>query len=189
MKYMGSKRVMLQNGLGSMIQDESKNAKRIVDLFCGSGAVVGFAAHNTKLPILAIDLQKYSVVLAESFLGRTTPFNVKDLAIKWLSKIKDQRSRSLLWKKAKNLSFKIDMRAIRKYVEECRLLCEEESKIGPIWNSYGGHYFSPEQALTFDYMLKDLPDNKIENNICRAAVIIAAMRCVAAPGQDRKSVV
>lgn len=173
---------MLQNGLGTMLFEESKNAKRIVDLFCGAGAIVGFASGKINLPVLAIDLQHYSVVLANSILGRLTPIDSEYLGGKWLARVDNDRVKSVLWEKAQQLSCDIDMRSARRYVENCRDLCEESSEIGPIWNAYGGYYFSPEQALTFDYLLKNLPANIEENTICRAAIIISAMRCVASPG-------
>ncbi|MDD5065660.1 MAG: DNA adenine methylase [bacterium] len=182
MKYMGSKRVMLENGLGSLIREESKKATRIVDLFCGAGSVVGFAAENIDLPVMAVDLQAYSVVLAKSILDRSSPMSSIDLEKKWIDKVEKNRIKSGLWDKALNLSTKIDIRAIKSYVEKCRELCYQNSEIGPIWNAYGGYYFSPEQALTFDHMLSNLPENEIEKTVCRASIIITAMRCVASPG-------
>ncbi len=179
---MGSKRVMLQNGLGTLIREESKNAKRIVDLFCGAGSVVKFSATETRLPILAVDLQQYSVVLAKAILGRITPIISQHFERTWLSKIDQDRSYSMLWKEAKKLPADCNMRFAKRYVEECRDLCTLESGIGPIWNAYGGYYFSPEQALTFDYMLSRLPQDEADRAICQASLIITAMRCAAAPG-------
>jgi adenine-specific DNA methylase len=182
MKYMGSKRTMLLNGLGKLILQESTRAKRIVDLFCGAGAVVDFAAKNSRLPILAIDLQEYAVVLAKSILSRTHSLDSMEIRNRWITKVEAARQQSTLWNKAQKLSVKIDMRAVRSYVEQCRHLCEEKSEIGPIWNAYGGYYFSPEQALTFDFLLYHLPSNKEKRFVCLAALLIAAMRCIAAPG-------
>ncbi len=182
MKYMGSKRMLLQNGLGSLILEESKKAKRVVDLFCGAGAVVEFAAKNTELPILAIDLQEYSVILAKSILGRISPSDSKKWEEGWLSQVEKHRARTVCWSKAQDLSQKIDMRSVKSYVEQCRELCETISGIGPIWKAYGGYYFSPEQALTFDYMLRYLPQGDAEKTICLASTIITATRCVASPG-------
>jgi hypothetical protein len=54
--------------------------------------------------------------------------------------------------------------------------------IGPIWNAYGGHYFSPAQALTFDYLLDNLPEKNEERVVCLAACIATASECVASPG-------
>ena len=55
-------------------------------------------------------------------------------------------------------------------------------KFSLIWRCYGGHNFSPTQALSFDSMLRSLPDDSEYRELCLAAVIIAASNCVAAPG-------
>jgi len=182
MKYMGSKRAMLQNGLGSLILEESRKADRVVDLFCGAGSVVRFAAEMTNMPVLAIDLQQYSIILANAILKKINSIDSSDLEKKWLQKVEDLRLKSKLWDKAQNLSAKLDVRAARSYVNRCRELCEQNSNIGPIWNAYGGYYFSPEQAITFDYMLNNLPNKQIDRIMCQASLIITAMRCVASPG-------
>lgn len=182
MKYMGSKRVMLQNGLGTMILEESKRAKRIVDLFCGAGAVAWYAAENTKLPVMAIDLQNYSVILAKSVLCREGFCDQDELEKSWLDVVKQKRKKSVLWEKAVSLSAFPDLRKIRFQAEKCRSLCRSESRVGPIWNAYGGYYFSPVQALTMDYLLKYLPGDEPERSACHAALITAACRCAASPG-------
>lgn len=179
---MGSKRTMLQNGLGSLILDESKKVSRIVDLFCGAGSVVRFAAENTACSVLAIDLQNYSVILARSILSKVAPMDPEKLSKKWIQVADKSRRQSRLWHKSKKLSAKIDMRSVRSYVERSRELCTENYDIGPIWNAYGGHYFSPEQALTFDYLLSNLPHEENEKITCQAAILTAAMRCIASPG-------
>lgn len=179
---MGSKRVMLQNGLGSLILEESKKADRVVDLFCGAGSVVKFAAERTNIPVLAIDLQQYSIILANAILKKITAIDSGNLEKGWLQKVGDLRCQSTLWGKAQRLSAKLDARAARSYVNRCRELCGQKSNIGPIWNSYGGYYFSPEQAITFDYMVSNLPDRQVDKIMCQASIIITAMRCVASPG-------
>lgn len=183
MKYMGSKRVMLQNGLGELIREQAKHAKRFVDLFCGAGSVAWFAARDTALPVLAIDLQTYAVIMARAVIGRKIPIDNDKLIIKWLNFVRRIRTRSRLWSTAVALEEKADnIRSIRTVVQNARVLCKEPSQIGPVWNSYGGHYFSPTQALTFDYMLKYAPKEEPERSVCLAAVISAASKCVAAPG-------
>ncbi len=67
-------------------------------------------------------------------------------------------------------------------MEEARHLCRIPSEVGPIWNAYGGHYFSPKQALTFDYLLRHAPGHGQERAVCLAAAATAASRCAAAPG-------
>ena len=75
MKYMGSKKFMLKNGLGKLIRENIKHCDRFVDPFCGSGAVVFFVAKDFAKPILAADLQQYSTVLARSVIGKEKELN------------------------------------------------------------------------------------------------------------------
>lgn len=180
MKYMGSKRHMLENGLGDLICNRARYAQRIVDLFCGAGSVTWFAAERTRHPVLAIDLQAYAVILAWAVIGRTAPLDSDKLVMKWFAKVKQARGGSLLWKRAILLEEKI--RTTRNLVQRARVLCEEPSNIGPNWNAYGGYYFSPSQSLTFDYMLKHLPRGEPERSACLAATIITASKCAASPG-------
>ena len=70
----------------------------------------------------------------------------------------------------------------RTWVSKARGLCKEPSRIGPIWSAYGGYYFSPRQALIFDYMLSLLPKKSGDRNACLAATIVAASECAASPG-------
>ena len=97
MKYMGSKRSFLSNGLGQMIQERSIDFKRIVDLFSGSASVSWYAAENIDLPVLAIDLQEYSSVLANSIIKRTTARDPDYLITEWLDKVKVLRTRTKYW--------------------------------------------------------------------------------------------
>ena len=180
MKYMGSKRHMLENGLGGMIIEQSRYAKRFVDLFCGAGSVAWFAAEKTKPPVLAVDLQAYAVVLAKAVVGRDKPLSSETIEKEWLDKVKRNRTRSKYWHVARGLGNQ--KRITKKLVNAARELCEAPSRIGPIWNAYGGYYFSPMQALTFDYMLKCLPENEHEKSVCLAATIWTASKCAAAPG-------
>ncbi|MBM4066319.1 MAG: adenine methyltransferase [Planctomycetes bacterium] len=177
MKYMGSKRSMLQNGLGELICQEAKYVRRIVDLFCGAGSVAWFTAEKTPRPVLAVDLQTFSAILARAVIGRNFPLDSNQLIKKWLNKVKNIRCAAHLWREAVLLE-----KSAKKLVLEARALCKELSRIGPIWNAYGGHYFSPTQALTFDYMLKYLPTNEPERSVCIAATIFTASKCAAAPG-------
>ena len=149
-KYMGSKRQMLQNGLGAMIRDQSRYAKRIVDLFCGASPIAWFAAENTQCSVLAVDLQMYAVTLAKSVIARTAPLSSEALAATWLARVERYRSSSKLWQEAISLEDpNLDTLTL---VCEARNLCERPSDIGPVWHAYGGYYFSPSQAITFDYL-------------------------------------
>ena len=177
---MGSKRFLLSNGLGDLIREQSKSSKRIVDLFCGSGAIAWFAASQTELPVLAVDLQQFSSVLALSVIGRTRSLDIERLESRWLSRVESTRKASKLWATAS--SVKLTLESLPQVVDDARTMCSMNSSVGPTWNAYGGHYFSPVQALTIDYMLYCLPDSEPERTVCHAAIISAASRCAAAPG-------
>jgi len=180
MKYMGSKRSMLQNGLGKLIIEQSQNSDRFVDLFCGAGYVSWFVAENTNLPVYSIDLQSFSVILSKSIIGRDIPLQSVELCKKWLYLVEQERKKTVLWKSATELES--SNREIAQIVADSRNLCLQLSNVGPIWNAYGGYYFSPTQALTIDYMISMLPENENEKIVCLAAIISTATKCVAAPG-------
>jgi len=180
MKYMGSKRSMLKNGLGDLLLEQAVLFDRFVDIFAGGGFVSWFVAERIGLPVLAVDLQKYSAVLCEAVISRTGSLEAEVLCEKWITKAKRKRNASYLWKKAKHISNQPIV--VKPYVDQARILCEIKSLIGPIWNAYGGHYLSPTQALTFDYLLDNLPDKYEERIVCLAACIAAASECVASPG-------
>mgnify|MGYP000682742737 CR=1 FL=1 len=92
MKYMGSKRFMLQNGLGDLLREQLPYAKRFIDPFCGSGGVINFVATNQsfKGEIIAGDLQKYAVILARAVIGRTDVFDINYLKKVWIEKAKNK---------------------------------------------------------------------------------------------------
>jgi len=179
MKYMGSKRALLRNGLGEQLISSALEFDRVVDLFSGSGNVSWFIAQRTNAVPVAVDLQEYSRVLASAVVSRTRPIRPDRLVQAWLNEAERLRLQSRRWRQADALdttSLDADV------VAGCREMCESPSRIGPIWNAYGGHYFSPSQALTFDYMLKALPAEKSDRELCLAATIWAATRCAASPG-------
>jgi len=178
---MGSKKFMLRNGLGELIRDQLQHANRFVDPFCGSGSVVYFVAQNFDKQIIACDLQEYAVVLANAVISRTQKTDTELLKKDWLDIAEKKIQKSKLFLKATNLD-KLYSKNIRKWVKESRKLCETKSIIGPVWNAYGGHYFSPKQSLTFDYLIKTLPQDKELRNLCLASVIGAASKCAASPG-------
>lgn len=180
MKYMGSKRSMLKNGLGNLLLSESKKYERFVDLFTGAAFVARFVAENTDRPVWAVDLQKYSTVLAQAVIGRTIQIDPIGLIKNWVNVAVADRDKDPLWQKAEE--YHQNLKPTKKWVLEARDLCATTSNAGPLWNAYGGYYFSPMQALTFDYLLANLPDKKQERELCLAACITAASECVAAPG-------
>jgi adenine-specific DNA-methyltransferase len=177
MKYMGSKRVMLKNGFGSAITSAAQESERIVDLFAGSGVVSWYAAEKLDRPVLAVDLQAYSAVLASAVITRTRGLNLSKLERDWIESARRSAYRQLCWKASQEFDEPTD----RKAVERARALCEREGN-GLIWKAYGGHYFSPRQAIQLDRALKLLPAREPDHSVCRAAVIAAAGYCAAAPG-------
>jgi adenine-specific DNA-methyltransferase len=179
MKYMGSKRLLLQNGLGTLIKKEAPKYDRFVDLFAGASFVAWFVAQETDVSVVAVDLQRYSSILADAVLSRTDSFKDRTFIGAWIIDAYNECSQSPLWKSAVKLEVN---RFTQAMVKECRMLCETKSSIGPVWNAYGGHYFSPTQSLFIDYLLKHLPIDQGERKVCLAALIITASKCVASPG-------
>lgn len=170
---MGSKNYMLSNGLGNLIIDQSKHYNTFFDLFCGSASVTWFAAKNIKNKIISGDLQSYSVNLANAVLLRNKPIIYNKLILEWISNAKNLYPHRELDMKTEN---QID------FVLNARKYCKRNSKNGIITKSYGGYYFSKEQSLMFDYLLKTIPEREPYKSIAKSALIIAASNCAASPG-------
>lgn len=172
MKYMGSKRVMLKNGLGHLIEEQVVNADRFVDLFTGSAAVAAFVATRFNVPVLAVDLQEYGAVLARAVVGRC---RVPDNSSEWRNWLR----------RAQYRQSKLDVVKLEKVTQEtiraARGWCRRQSGL-PITRAYGGHYFSPEQASWLDALRIALPETEPARTIALAALINATSQCAAAPG-------
>lgn len=181
MKFMGSKRVMLENHLGELIRRTASDATRFVDPFCGAASVSWFAASQTESQVLASDLQAFAVVMANAVIGRVTPLNPRRLAKSWLKQVEAQRQSSGYWEEAQSLANDARIE-VPELVAQARQLCKEESNIGPVWNAYGGYYFSPSQALTLDMLVAHLPRTEPARSVCLASTISAASSCAASPG-------
>lgn len=162
--------------------EESAKARRVVDLFAGSGAVASYVARQTKVPVLAVDLQQYSRVLAAAIISRDKSYELTDLLKIWLEPVLKERGAFEKWKDEEKRFKALDGRKVRQYVDRCRSACKNDLEIGPIWSAYGGYYYSPQQAITFDLLLKHLPKDVNQRVICQAAMIMAASRCAASPG-------
>jgi adenine-specific DNA-methyltransferase len=176
---MGSKRAMLRNGLGEAIVRLSKDSKRVVDLFCGSAAIAHFAALNTTRGVLAVDLQAYAVALASAVIVRTRALGFERLRCEWIDRARQAAMRDRHWKHAQNIW---DKDGVQRIVLAARELCGSLTRVGPLWSSYGGYYFSPAQALAMDSLLRCLPEGKRQRSVCLAALIATASRSAAAPG-------
>jgi len=172
MKYMGSKRAMLGNGLGELLGKEVLTANRFVDLFTGSAAVAAHVGQRFDLPVFAFDLQNYSAVLANAIIGRNSTFEWESTCDRW-------------HKRAENFVRQIKIPEIdkvtKKAVAQHREWCEEQHDL-PITKAYGGHYFSPLQAVWIDALRAKLPSTEPARTVALASLIQAASQSAAAPG-------
>ena len=83
LKYMGSKRAMLGNGLGEVLGGMVGRHKRFVDLFAGSASVAWHVAGRYPIETWAFDLQRYSAVLAAAVVQRNSPADPVKLWNDW----------------------------------------------------------------------------------------------------------
>jgi len=171
MKYMGSKRWMLQNGLGDLIAREVGSATRFVDLFSGSAAVSTHVALKYDIPVTAFDLQTFSTVLARAVLERESKIDADQVWTEWYTRARKLR-RCLRPPSARIVN--------RGTVKQHRRWCAEQTWL--MTKSYGGHYFSALQSVWLDALRQTLPEREPEKSVALAALICAASQCAAAPG-------
>lgn len=174
MKYMGSKRAMLQNGLGHLLEQEVVGAKRFIDLFTGSAVVAAFVAQRFAIPVIAADLQLYSVVLASAIVGRNRELDWRVIWSRWYEEAKKDVA------KAGRIP-RIGGSLSRKKVDAARRWSGTKSSL-PITFAYGGFYFSPRQSVWIDALRRNLPKGKIARDAALASLIKTASQCVASPG-------
>ena len=93
MKYMGSKRSMLLNGLGDLLAKHAPTTVRFVDLFAGSGAVAIHVATKYEIPVVASDLQQYSAVLTGAVLDRQSELQCQRVWAAWHVRAKEMHYR------------------------------------------------------------------------------------------------
>lgn len=180
MKYMGSKRSMLQGGLGEIITHTAKDSDRFVDLFTGSGSVACFIAETMPIPVLAIDLQSYATTLARSIIGRDEPLEFESWAPTWIASAVYSVERSDIGLKAAALQNSLKLERLDFYAKKARALCSKSDS--PFVRAYGGWYFSPWQALVLDALRHNVETGSYWADVAVAAVVQTASRCVAAPG-------
>jgi len=172
MKYMGSKRWMLKNGLGTLLTETAPLACRFVDLFAGSGVVATYVAQKVQVPVSAFDLQAFSAVLTKAIIGRSHKIDSGKLWQQWYKNASAGRKRSV---PVMNKKF------TRSHVEELRDWCARRKNF-TVTRAYGGHYFSPLQAIWIDALRAALPKREPARTVALAALIQAASQCAAAPG-------
>lgn len=169
---MGSKRWMLANGVGNLLLDQASKHSRFIDLFTGSAAVAHYVSAKLSIPVYAFDLQQFSATLAESVIARRKPLDGEAVWERW-----QNAAERLLPKKVPVIgnTFTGDT------VEELRKWCSDQTRYS-IARAYGGHYFSPVQAVWIDVLRQSIPRTQPMRSVALAALIRAASRCAAAPG-------
>ena len=190
---MGHKGKMLPI-LTEILLAESKNAKRIADPFCGSGAVAWHMAQNFNKIIIAGDLQSYATVRAASVIMRTE--KIEDYSIyldSWFKQANKLANRvfELFPNHFRSIDPQIeDYRQIREIVYRSRNFSEQVlpslfQKIGgqwPISKAYSGYYYSPYQSIILDSLRQTIPDDERFKYVALSALIDTASRCSASPG-------
>ena len=73
MKYMGSKRTMLENGFGATLAGHVPNARPFFDLFTGSGSVATHVTESYSFPLIATDLQSFATSMPGAIVCRDQP--------------------------------------------------------------------------------------------------------------------
>jgi adenine-specific DNA-methyltransferase len=176
MKYMGSKRAMLRNGLGDLLLREAGTHRRFLDFFSGSGAVATFIATQVSVPVHAYDLQQYGRVLAASVIERTGATEYRNLWKDWRARAGRRFLSYLASGTPVPLVDPISVQAVHAARKWCA--CREE----PLTKAYGGHYFSPLQSLWLDAMRSTIGEDSPFSTLALAALLDAASECAASPG-------
>ncbi|QBC33947.1 DNA adenine methylase [Pandoraea sp. XY-2] len=179
--------------LGEVLKAESAHANRIADPFCGSGAVSWFLAEKTSKSVISGDLQSFAVARAAAVVERTRTFDAGELITSWFASARSVVESIVMQFPNASRSVHpefVDAEEIRAVVERSRSFCESImppvlAKMGgnfPMTLAYGGHYFSPLQAIELDALRNTIPDDEGVTQACVAALVDAASRCAAAPG-------
>ncbi len=172
MKYMGSKRAMLRNGLGGVLDSMMGNHKRFIDLFTGSASVAWHVAQRYPIETWAFDLQRYSAILAAAVVQRDHQVDPIKLWKNW-----SLRAASRFASFSAPASSEIGPSFVRK-ARKWAGQFDETSLI----NAYAGHYYSPIQASWLQALRDTIPSSSPNREICLSALVIAASKCAASPG-------
>ncbi|WP_423861229.1 DNA adenine methylase [Arachnia propionica] len=178
MKYMGSKRWQLQNGLGRQLRKVVCPGDSFVDLFAGSGSVSWFVATQLDASVTAVDLQNYAAALSGSVIERTRRVDADRLIKSWIEPVRlvETLMQAAIEQERESRTGSLS----RSAVERARSIAAGQSQ--PLVRAYGGHYFSLEQSSQIQRLRDTLPTRKPDARVCLAALISAASRCSASPG-------
>ena len=163
---------MLKNGLGELLDTKVSGATRFVDLFCGSAAVSHYVATRTPITVIACDLQHYGAILAGAVITRQRPLQWKKVWQLWVARAKLKRGRHAVPEFGK---------VSKKSVDQSREWASKRRSL-PITRSYGGYYFSVEQAVWIDALRASVPPREPQKSCTIAALVRACSRIIAAPG-------
>lgn len=192
MKYMGHKGKLLPV-LGDVLLQESKASRAVADPFCGSGAVSWFLSQQSDKQVVSGDLQSFAVHRAAAVVERTTALDGDVLCDRWFSRA--EAIVTGIVNKFPNAERSIepvqgDAAGVIDLVQRSRVFCEEvmpdlaarREQPLPMTMAYGGHYFSPMQAIWLDALRATLPKRLDQRAVAMAALIEVASKCAASPG-------
>ena len=169
---MGSKRAMLSNGLGEVLERMIGKHKRFVDLFTGSASVAWHVAERYSIETWAFDLQRYSAVLAAAVIQRNKPVKAEKLWKDWLDQATPRFEKfDAPTPNEINSTFVAQARSWADNFENTSLV-----------HAYAGHYYSPVQASWIQALRDSIPEKSPHREICLASLVMAASKCAASPG-------
>lgn len=169
---MGSKRAMLGNGLGEVLEGMVGRHKRFIDLFAGSASVAWHVARLYPIETWAFDLQHYSKALAASVIQRNHSVDPIKLWKDWLRRATPRFE-------TYDAPVSCDISAT--FVKKSRIWSKQFDTTSLV-NAYAGHYYSPNQAAWIQALRDTLPAKSPNREVCLAALVMAASKCAASPG-------
>ena len=169
---MGSKRLMLKNGLGKLIKKEIVDSNRFFDAFTGSGIVAAHVAENYEVHVKAFDLQLFSTIVSNAIISRDEEIEWQPVWNQWEKRAKEIK---------RHYRIPSTKKITQRVVDDCRNWAARQNEL-PITKAYGGHYFSPLQTVWIDALRTTLPKDKTIRTVALSALIQAASQCAASPG-------
>lgn len=171
---------MLGNGLGEALARELPQARRVLDLFAGSGSVAWHVSENYCLEVLASDLQHYSRVLSAAVIERTDRIDKQDWLERWFCRAEAQLGQLHNISDLRSIQNSLAREPICEVAQKARDIAQETDY--SICAAYGGYYYSPLQAVWISSLRLSLPRRRPYRDLALASLIQAASRCSASPG-------